>query len=72
LLDKIWNPYADFEKKLICIDILREKYSPGLTTLKVLLSIVSLFGESKITDDHEGFANPKAASQMMNNYPFFC
>jgi hypothetical protein len=30
-----------------------------------------LLGETKIYDNHEGFANPKAAAQMMNNYPYF-
>ena len=62
----------DFEKNTVCIDILKDQFSPALTTVQVILSIISLLGESKIDEDHDWFANPKAASQMMNNYPFFC
>ena len=54
------------------MDVLSENFSPALITPKALLSVISLLGESKIDLDHSGFANPMAASQMMNNYPFFC
>jgi ubiquitin-protein ligase len=47
-MDKIWNPYVNFENNEICIDILKNDFTPALTTPKVILSIISLLGESKI------------------------
>jgi ubiquitin-protein ligase len=68
LLDKIWNPYVDYDKGEICADILETEVSPALTTQKYILSIASLISETKVKGDHSGFLNPKAASQMMTNY----
>ncbi len=47
--DKIWNPYIDFKTNQICLDILRDKFSPALQTQHIILSIISILSESKIT-----------------------
>ncbi len=72
LLDKVWNPYVDYDTTQICIDILSNQHSPALTTITIIMSIASLFGESKVNQTNDGFANPEAAIQMIKNYPYFC
>lgn len=48
-LDKVWNPYVDFEKGQICMDILSNQFSPALKTIHIILSIISLLSEDKIS-----------------------
>lgn len=57
-LDKVWNPYVDFEKGKICMDILYDQFSPALTTIQIIFSIISLLSENKINKDNDGFINP--------------
>lgn len=47
------------------------EWTPSLSTLTVIHSMTSLLSESKIPENVDGFANPKAALQMMKNYPHF-
>ena len=51
-IDQIWNPFVEFKTGLICCDILKNKqWSPALAPYsKVLLSIISLMGETKIQE----------------------
>ena len=47
MIDQIWNPYVD-EKGKICVDIFKDRWSPALTTRTALLSLISLFSETKL------------------------
>lgn len=70
-LDKIWNPYVDFESGKICMDILHHNFSPALTTFHIIISLISLLSENKISESNDGFLNPTAAIEMLKNRPYF-
>ncbi len=60
-MDRIWNPFVDYETNKICLNILDDDWSPALRTRTTLLSIISLLSETKISENNDGFANPSAA-----------
>lgn len=71
LLDKVWNPFIDFESGQICMDILSYNFSPALTTIHIIMSLISLLSENKISENNDGFLNPAAAIEMLKNCPYF-
>lgn len=61
--DKIWHANVDFERGVICIDILKDSWSPVLTLNKILLSIYLLLDRP----NPDSALNGPAAIQFREN-----
>lgn len=53
------------------MDILADNFSPALTTINIILSLISLLSEYKISENSGGFLNPTAGIELLKNRPYF-
>ena len=71
MIDKIWGPYFDDKTGEVCMDILDETWTPSLTTITLLQSIISLLSEKNIVLENSTFLNPQAVILKKTNQPQF-
>ena len=64
-MTKVWHPNVSSANGAICLDILKEQWSPALTISKVLLSICSLLTDANPHDPLVG----SIAQQFLNDRP---
>ena len=65
--DKIWHPNVDPASGRVCMDLLRQRWSPAGGVLAILLSFRSLLNSPTLNDANENPANVDAANLCINN-----
>ncbi|KAK8814177.1 hypothetical protein WA158_008039 [Blastocystis sp. Blastoise] len=63
-LTKIWHPNISSQTGAICLDILKDAWTPAFTLKSTLLSIEALLTAAEPTDPQDA----QVASQYMNNF----
>uniref|UniRef100_A0A7S0V1Z9 E2 ubiquitin-conjugating enzyme n=1 Tax=Polytomella parva TaxID=51329 RepID=A0A7S0V1Z9_9CHLO len=64
---KVWHPNVSSQNGAICLDILKDQWSPALTLRTALLSLQSLLASPQPNDPQDGVV----ANQFLSSYSVF-
>mmetsp|Transcript_68671 Transcript_68671/g.217192 ORF Transcript_68671/g.217192 Transcript_68671/m.217192 type:complete len:193 (+) Transcript_68671:117-695(+) len=66
-LTNVWHPNVSSQSGAICLDILKDQWSPALTLKTALLSLQALLSSPEPSDPQDA----QVAKQYMDDYPTF-
>jgi len=66
-ITKVWHPNVSSQNGAICLDILKDQWSPALTLKTALLSIQALLSSPEPDDPQDAVV----AKQYINDFPTF-